>query len=184
MNTKQARVSVLSHILRVRILDSEMRKVLRKVARLEQSGYSFENAPASLELLLYRLFSGKPMPFLVESYHVSIRGGAGSHQCEATLKIKIGAKSFHEVAEGNGPLNALDCALRQALKRRFKKLDAVGLTDFSVRMLNSAPGTAAKTSVLIESSNGEKTWRTMGVSQNVIEASLKALVDSFEYALV
>lgn len=106
------------------------------------------------------------------------------HQCEATLRVTVGDETFHEVAEGNGPLNALDSALRLALRRRFKKLDSVSLCDYSVRMLNGAPGTAAKTSVLIESSDGQRSWRTVGVSQNVIEASLKALVDSFEYALL
>lgn len=181
---KKSHVPLISLVLQIPIPKSKVRGILEEIARLEGEGYLFENAQASLKLVLRRLLSRSELPFSVESYHVSIRGNSKIHQCEAALKVRIGPQVFHEVAEGNGPINALDCALRQALRRRFKKLDSVSLKDYSVRMLDSAPGTAAKTSVLIESSNGEKTWRTIGVSQNVIEASLQALVDSFEFALL
>ena len=103
--------------------------------------------------------------------------------CEATVKVRVGDKRAHTVAEGDGPVNALDGALRSALVKFFPQLKKVTLTDYKVRILDSATGTAAKTRVLIESTDGKREWGTVGVSENIIEASLQALVDSMEFAL-
>ena len=104
--------------------------------------------------------------------------------CEATLKARVGATVHHEVAEGDGPVNALDGALRAALIKSYPKLKTISLTDYKVRILDGIAGTAARTRVLITSSDGKTEWGTVGVSENIIEASLQALVDSMEYALL
>jgi 2-isopropylmalate synthase len=104
--------------------------------------------------------------------------------CEATVKVRVGKKFHHEVAEGDGPVNALDSALRHALAKSFPKLKKITLTDYKVRILDGVAGTAAKTRVLIQSTDGHREWGTVGVSENIIEASLHALVDSMEYALL
>jgi 2-isopropylmalate synthase len=104
--------------------------------------------------------------------------------CEATVKVRVGNTVHHEVAEGDGPVNALDGALRAALVKSYPKLKNVSLTDYKVRIINGKSGTAAKTRVLITSSDGNREWGTVGVSENIIEASLEALVDSMEYALL
>ena len=104
--------------------------------------------------------------------------------CEATVKVRVGDKIAHTVAEGDGPVNALDGALRSALVRFYPHLTKIQLTDYKVRILDSTTGTAARTRVLIESTDGRKEWGTVGVSGNIIEASLQALVDSIEYALL
>ena len=103
--------------------------------------------------------------------------------CEATIKVRVEGKSAHTVAEGDGPVNALDAALRSALSKFFPELKTVKLTDYKVRILESGAGTAARTRVLIESTDGKHNWGTVGVSTNIIEASLQALVDSMEYRL-
>jgi 2-isopropylmalate synthase len=113
-----------------------------------------------------------------------MRRDAKESVCEATVRVRVGKKIHHEVAEGTGPVNALDGALREALAKSFPKLKRVTLTDFKVRILDSATGTTAKTRVLIQSSDGQREWGTVGVSENIIEASLQALVDSMEYALL
>ena len=104
--------------------------------------------------------------------------------CEATVRVRVGKEVAHTVAEGDGPVNALDRALRAALVKFFPKLKAIELTDYKVRIINGATGTAAKTRVLIEFSDGKRTWGTVGVSGNIIEASLQALVDALEFALL
>src|SRR6185295_11360848 len=103
--------------------------------------------------------------------------------CEATIKVKVGDELAHTVAEGDGPINALDVALRTALIRFYPDLKKVALTDYKVRILESSTGTAAKTRVLIESTDGKTDWGTVGVSDNIIDASWHALVDSIEYKL-
>ena len=125
-----------------------------------------------------------PPPFFVDAYHVSVRRDASESVCEAVVKVRVRNESEHRVAEGDGPVNALDAALRAALVRYYHELEEVRLTDYKVRILDSASGTAAKTRVLIESSDGAGEWGTVGVSDNIVEASLQALVDSLEYALV
>ena len=104
--------------------------------------------------------------------------------CEATVRVRVGGEISHTVAEGDGPVNALDAALRRALTKFFPKLQAIELTDYKVRIINGTTGTAAKTRVLITSSDGKREWGTVGVSENIIEASLEAIVDSMVFALL
>ena len=122
--------------------------------------------------------------FSVVDYHVSMRGDGTSSTCEATVKVKVGKKIHHTVADGDGPVNALDGALRSALAQSFPKLERIQLTDYKVRILDGVAGTGAKTRVLIQSTDGKREWGTVGVSENIITASLQALVDSMEYALL
>ncbi len=110
--------------------------------------------------------------------------GARPSVCEATVKLRVGSEHAHTVADGDGPVNALDGALRAALVRFYPHLQTVRLTDYKVRIVDSTVGTAARTRVLIESSDGTSTWTTIGVNENIIEASLQALVDSLEYGLL
>jgi len=125
-----------------------------------------------------------PPPFVVHAYHVSLGREGQTSVCEATVKVRVGADLAHTVADGDGPVNALDAALRAALLKFYRQLEQVRLTDYKVRIIDSTSGTAAKTRVLIESSNGTAEWGTVGVNDNIVEASLQALVDSLEYALV
>ena len=169
----------------------ELKAILARIKELEHAGYEFEAAEGSLALLIrHRLKHAEP-PFGVESFHVSMRrdvpmhrGDEGRSVCEATVKVRVGEEVAHTVAEGDGPVNALDSALRLALGKFFPQLKKVQLTDYKVRIIESKTGTAAKTRVLIESTNGKDEWGTVGVSENIIEASLQALVDSMEYALM
>jgi 2-isopropylmalate synthase len=113
-----------------------------------------------------------------------MRSGAATSVCEATVKVVVGRDHAHTVADGDGPVNALDGALRSSLLKFYPDLQAVRLTDYKVRIVNSASGTAAVTRVLIESTDGLSTWTTIGVHENIIEASLQALTDSLEYGLL
>jgi 2-isopropylmalate synthase len=162
----------------------ELNALLKKVKALEHEGYEFEAADGSLALLIRRALRHESKPFDVESYHVSMRAVAGkSSVCEATVKIVVGDKHAHTVAEGDGPVNALDGALRAALLTFYPDLASVRLTDYKVRIVNSSSGTAAVTRVLIESGDGTSSWTTIGVNENIIDASLQALIDSLEYGL-
>src|SRR5688572_18514438 len=105
-------------------------------------------------------------------------------RCGATVKVRVGEKRAHTVADGDGPVNALDAALRTALIKFFPALEKVQLSDYKVRIIDTGTGTAAKTRVLLESADGDEVWSTVGVSENIVEASLQALVDSMEYALL
>jgi 2-isopropylmalate synthase len=163
----------------------ETRAITGKVKELEGSGYEYEAAEASLFLLIRGILDHNPeLLFTVEQYHVSMRRDAKESVCEATVKVRVGNKTAHTVAEGDGPVNALDGALRRALASFFPRLSNIQLTDYKVRIINGATGTAAKTRVLIMSSDGKREWGTVGVSSNIIEASLQALVDSMEYVLL
>ncbi len=163
----------------------EVREIVARIKQLEHEGYEFEAAEGSLALLIRSVLEHNPdLLFTVEAYHVSMRKNGDHSICEATVKVRVGDRQAHTVAEGDGPVNALDGALRQALGKIFPSLRKVRLIDYKVRILDSRSGTAAKTRVLIESSDGRRRWGTVGVSENIIEASLKALVDSMEYALL
>jgi 2-isopropylmalate synthase len=163
----------------------ELRLITAKVKELESQGYEFEAAEASLALLIRGILDHNPeLLFTVDAYHVSMRGDSRDSVCEATVKVRVGDEVHHEVAEGDGPVNALDGALRRALIKSFPQLKKVALTDYKVRIIDSATGTAAKTRVLITSSDGKRDWGTVGVSENIVEASLKALSDSLEFALL
>ena len=130
------------------------------------------------------MLTASPPPFLVEGYHVSVRSAGGTSVCEATVKVRVDGQFAHTVAEGDGPVNALDAALRAALVGFYRQIADVRLTDYKVRIIDSRSATAAKTRVLIETSDGIGEWGTVGVNSNIVEASLQALVDSLEYALV
>jgi 2-isopropylmalate synthase len=163
----------------------ETRAITAKVKELESQGYEYEAAEASLALLIRGILEHNPeLLFTVDSYHVSMRGNGNDSVCEATVKVRVGETVHHTVAEGDGPVNALDGALRSALAKSFPKLTNITLTDYKVRILDGVAGTAAKTRVLIQSTDGKREWGTVGVSENIITASLQALVDSMEYALL
>jgi len=162
----------------------ELKAILGRIKELEHQGYEFEAAEGSLALLIRRLCRHEEPHFQVVAYHVSMRREATQSICEATVKVRVGEEVAHTVAEGDGPVNALDSALRAGLVRFYPKLKKIHLTDYKVRILDSGTGTAAKTRVLIESTSGKDLWGTVGVSENIIEASLQALVDSIEYALI
>jgi 2-isopropylmalate synthase len=163
----------------------EVAKILSEVKRLEAEGYEFEAAEASFELLIRRTL-GKHAPlFTLDEYHCSFRRtGSGSwDKCEATVKVRLGEEKAYVVDEGDGPVNALDAALRKALRPHFPQIDSIVLEDYKVRIINGQQGTAARTRVFIVSTDGTATWGTVGVSDNIIEASWLALVDSFEFKL-
>jgi 2-isopropylmalate synthase len=167
----------------------ETKAITTRVKEQENLGFEYEAAEASLALLIRSVLSpskdsGKQPAFTVDSYHVSMRGDTSRSICEATVKIRVGDAVHHTVAEGDGPVNALDGALRSALAKSFPILRKVKLTDYKVRILDGIAGTGAKTRVLIQSTDGKRDWGTVGVSENIITASLQALVDSMEFALL
>ncbi len=162
----------------------ELKSILTRVKELEHAGYEFEAAEGSLALLIRKTFKHEHAPFKVDAYHVSMRREGNNSTCEATVEVRVGEKRAHTVADGDGPVNALDAALRTALVKFFPMLEKVTLTDYKVRILDTATGTAAKTRVLLQSTDGKEEWATVGVSENIIEASLQALVDSIEYTLL
>ncbi|HWE90191.1 MAG TPA: citramalate synthase [Pseudonocardiaceae bacterium] len=157
---------------------------LRRVKELEARGWSFEAADASLELLLRTELDGPRVdtPFTLESYRVIIdHREDGEVVAEATVKIVVGEQRVIATAEGNGPINALDAALRKALRPHLSWMDSVSLLDYKVRILSEAPGTNAVTRVLIESTDGEREWTTVGVHGNIVEASWLALCDALAH---
>jgi 2-isopropylmalate synthase len=159
--------------------------VLEQIKSLENQGYEFEAADASFELLVRKALGGYQPFFELVEYHVSIRKN-GEHNfdaCEATIKLTVNGEKVYTVAEGDGPVNALDAALRAALVRFYPKVQDMNLVDYKVRIIDSHSGTAAKTRVFIESSDGETSWATVGVSFDIIEASWTALRDSVDYLL-
>ena len=162
----------------------ETREITAKVKELEARGYEYEAAEGSLALLIGRTLKHREPSFSVETYHVSMRRDKKESICEATVRVRVDDEIAHTVAEGDGPVNALDAALRRALVKFFPSLKSIQLTDYKVRIINGTTGTAAKTRVLITSSDSKREWGTVGVSENIIEASLEALVDSMEYALL
>lgn len=161
-----------------------MSAILQRVKELEHEGYEFEAADGSLSLLILQMLSPAPLFFAVEEYHVSIHRDEKRSVCEAAVKVCVpGKPTVHATANGDGPVNALDGALRLALVESYPNLQSTRLTDYKVRIINSNAGTAARTRVLIESTDGVSTWVTVGVHENIVEASLQALVDSLKYRL-
>ena len=160
--------------------------VLAEVCRLENEGWQFEAAGASFDLLVDRCAGTFEPAFEKLAYNVAVEsrtGRAGDVRTEATVKLLVAGEQRHEVAEGDGPVNALDAALRKALAGIYPVLDRMHLLDYKVRVINAQEGTAAKVRVSIESTDGEAVWGTVGVSENVIEASWLALADSFQHFL-
>ena len=162
----------------------QLTSILAKVKEQEHLGYDYEGAEGSLALLIHKALGRVEPTFQLEAFHVSMHGDGVEHVCEATVKVRVGDKTAHTVADGDGPVNALDHALRNALRGFYPVLKQVKLTDYKVRILNGGTGTAAKTRVLIESTDGKERWYTVGVDENIIEASLQALLDSIEFRLL
>jgi 2-isopropylmalate synthase len=163
----------------------EERAVLQKIKELENAGFAFESAEASVELMLRRAKKDYVAPFELIDYTANVehRARRGLFS-EATVKVKVGDRIFHEVAEGNGPVNAMDLALRKAIQQFYPRLQAVNLIDYKVRILDSHSATGAVVRVLIDSTDGERSWGTVGASTNIIEASWIALADSVEYFIL
>jgi 2-isopropylmalate synthase len=160
-----------------------MDRVLQQVVDLENRGYQFEAAEASFDLLVRRAAGIHQPHFELVHYRTSVVNREGNPITEAAVKLKVGDEIRHEVAEGDGPVNALDAALRKALNGLFPTLNDMHLVDYKVRVINSDAATAASVRVVIESQDDTGTWGTVGVHENVIEASWQALVDSIEYKL-
>ena len=177
-------------------LDGEvLGEIVETLKELEYAGYHFEAADASLEILMRAASGWSHDYFTLESFSVNVghRSGSGSRawndvavqvETEATVKVYVGGERVVATGEGNGPVNALDSALRKALGDRFPELERLHLTDFKVRVLEARQGTGAVTRVLIDTTNGERTWTTIGVSENIIEASWQALVDSLVFGIL
>jgi 2-isopropylmalate synthase len=172
----------------------QLADVVETLKRLEHEGYHFEVADGSLELLMRRATGWEPSWFRVESFRVITDDVVGvdtltdktgaTVMTEATVKVHVGGRRVVATAEGNGPVNALDTALRIALNGTFPALERVHLTDYKVRVLDTNKGTGAATRVLIDSSDGDATWTTIGVNENIIEASWQALLDSIHFGLL
>jgi len=164
----------------------EVNEILKRVKQLENEGYEFEAAEASLSLLIQKVLRHhRPMWELLEYHTTYRRSGTGAcDTCEATVKLRVGDVNEYTVAEGSGPVNALDAALRKALLPFYAQIDSVRLEDYKVRIIGGQLGTAARTRVLIISTDGKNSWGTVGVSDNIIEASWLALTDSLEYKLL
>jgi 2-isopropylmalate synthase len=172
----------------------QLADVVETLKRLEHEGYHFEVADGSLELLMRRATGWEPDWFQVESFRVITDDTTGvdtltdktgaTVTTEATVKVHVGGRRVIATAEGNGPVNALDKALRTALNGTFPALERLHLTDYKVRVLDTNKGTGAVTRVLIDSTDGEATWTTIGVNENIIEASWQALLDSIHFGLM
>ncbi|MDR1357864.1 MAG: citramalate synthase [Coriobacteriales bacterium] len=159
--------------------------LLERIKQREAQGYSYEAADASLALLIKGELGCRPQYFRLESFRViTDRHAGGGEACEATIKIHVGEERFIATAEGNGPVNALDRALRAAITRFYPQIEQLELHDFKVRVLDGSTGTGAVTRVFIETSNGSEHWGTVGVNENIIEASWDALVDAITYGLM
>ena len=177
----QLRAEQLGHRLEG-VVDPRVLSTL--VKKLESEGLSFEGAEASFELLIRRHQDGYVPPFRIVDYTCLVEQRADSElRAEATVKVEVDGELLHTAADGNGPVNALDAALRKALRAFYPVLDTVHLYDYKVRILDSGAATAAKTRVTIESTDGTLEWSTMGSDTNIIAASATALGDSLEYAI-
>jgi len=172
--------------------DKEVKEVLHRVKLLESQGFQYDSAEASFDLMLHRAQPDYRPPFELVDFMVVVEkrrrlptiGNQEEPLSEATIKVKVDDRIVHTAAEGDGPVNALDQALRKALVQFYPDLTAVKLTDYKVRILEETAGTASQVRVLIESSDGKEHWRTVGSSTNIIEASWLALADSIEYWLI
>jgi 2-isopropylmalate synthase len=164
---------------------AESRRILDRLKALEDEGFQFEGAEASFELLMERALGRHTPYFELDAYRVIVEesNADGQPVAEATVRVRVKGMAEHTAASGNGPVNALDHALRKALAEFYPSLGEMSLLDYKVRILDESKGTGAKTRVLITSGDGEETWGTVGVAENIIEASWHALVDSIEYKL-
>ncbi|MCR4311119.1 MAG: citramalate synthase, partial [Candidatus Taylorbacteria bacterium] len=168
----------------------ELKGILQRIKTLEHEGYEFEAADGSLQLLLMKGLGKYDQPFSISGYHVSARrDGTGlltgaTKVCDASTEVSHGGNQHHTVAKGDGPVNALDNALRKALVQMFPEIEKVHLADYKVRILNGGESSAARTRVLISFSDGEHEWSTVGADDSIVEASLVALREGYEYWLL
>jgi 2-isopropylmalate synthase len=160
------------------------RELSKLIKQLEADGLAFEGAEASFELLIRRHAADYAAPFRIVDYTCLIEQRDGRELlAEATVKVAVDGEVLHTAADGNGPVNALDAALRKALRAFYPAIDDVHLVDYKVRILDGDAATAARTRVIIDSQDGARTWSTMGSDTNIIAASAAALADSLEYAI-
>ncbi len=162
----------------------KVQQILQAIKELENEGYQYESADGSLELLMKRTLGTYKEFFQLEGFRVIVERRGKKVVSEATIKLKVEGIMEHTASEGDGPVNALDNALRKALERFYPRLQEVHLVDYKVRVISGKDGTAAGVRVLIESADSSDEWETVGVSENIIEASWQALVDSIEYKLL
>jgi 2-isopropylmalate synthase len=165
------------------VQSEEAQTVLDEIKQLENKGFVFEGAEASVAIMLHRAKPGYKPPFRLVDFTVLVRNGGDDTSAEATIKLEVEGEIIHTAAMGNGPVNALDQALRKALVPVYPYLADFQLADYKVRILDGENGTAATTRVMIETRNKHARWSTVGASANIIEASWLALVDSVEYGL-
>jgi 2-isopropylmalate synthase len=164
--------------------DSVSKKIVQQIKHMEDEGYQFDAAEGSLSLLIKKITGEFKEPFTLECFHViAAKMGHENSTAQATIKISVGDEEELTAAEGNGPINALDNALRKALTKFYPQIQEMHLVDFKVRIVEGSEGTAAKVKVTLESKDEQDIWSTIGVSENVIEASWYALVDSIQYKL-
>jgi 2-isopropylmalate synthase len=165
--------------------DENLKVALNRIKKMENEGYEFEAAEASLCILLETAVRGEPEFFTIDNFRVvtDMRSNEG-FTSEATVKIRVGDRVVHTASEGDGPVHALDRALHKALQEFFEPLRTVELIDYKVRVLGASPGTGAKVRVLIQQTDGQDSWTTVGVSENILEASYHALADGVRYKLL
>ena len=165
--------------------DLDLKSALEHIKHLEYQGYQFEGAEGTLKLLLHRFGQDHQEPFEFKGFRVLVdQNHAGQFVSEASVKLSVGGVEEHTVSDGDGPVHALDRAVKKALVRFFPEIEDVHLVDYKVRVLDARRGTAAKVRVLIESRDGHQSWTTIGVSPNVMEATWKAIIDSVLYKLL
>jgi 2-isopropylmalate synthase len=163
----------------------DSRKIVETIKDLEDQGYQFDAAEGSLELLMKKVTGQFQEPFTLESFRVTTEKDRSGHSLShATIKISVNGVDEITAAEGDGPVNALDNALRKALHKFFPRVNEMGLVDFKVRVIDGSAATAARVRVTIDSRDSREIWSTIGVSENVIEASWQALTDSMQYKLL
>jgi len=163
----------------------QAREIMAHLKEMEHAGYQFDGAEASFELLVRKSVGLYQPRFDLEGFRVIVeKDRGGDLRTEATIKLRVDGEQEHTAAEGDGPVHALDNALRKALERFYPKLSGIRLTDFKVRIVDSEEATAAKVRVMVESRSGSQTWTTVGVHTNIIEASWQALVDGVEFGLL
>lgn len=162
----------------------DSQKIVKEIKKLEDQGYQFDAAEGSLALLIKKITGQLEEPFKLESFRVIIeKNQSSASTAQATIKISVGEDYEITAAEGDGPISALDNALRKALHKFFPQIEEMGLVDFKVRVIDGSKGTAAKVRVQIDSRDSREIWSTIGVSENIIEASWQALADSVQYKL-
>jgi 2-isopropylmalate synthase len=163
----------------------QARSVLERIKTLEAQGFTFESAEASVSMMVHQMQPDYKPPFELVDFMVLVENRQGRGMlAEATVKVRVGDRIVHTAAEGNGPVSALDEALRKALQDEYPDIAHVRLSDYKVRILDSEHGTSAAVRVLIDTKNGSRHWSTVGASTNIIEASWRALADSMQYALL